>query len=63
MSLLQYLEEQEEAEQEEEQQWKYAYGEEPETIGAGGEGCQSNYGEYLSKSQICLESDVYNHMI
>lgn len=53
LSSAQYLAEQEEQEQQEEeedgQQYKYAYGEEPETVGARGEGCQSNYGEYMSE--------------
>ena len=44
-------EEQEQQEEEEEgNKYKYAYGEEPELVGARGEGCQSNYGEYMSKS-------------
>ena len=56
--FTQYLEEQEEEEEEEEedeeQQWKYAYGEEPEVVGARGEGCQSNYGEYMSEYPCCV---------
>lgn len=42
--------EEEEEEQEEEDQAEYEYGQEPETVGARGVGCQSNYGEYMSES-------------
>jgi hypothetical protein len=49
-------EQQEQQEEEEGNKYKYAYGEEPELVGARGEGCQSNYGEYMSKSLICFRS-------
>jgi hypothetical protein len=42
-------EEEEEEEQEQDEEAEYQYGQEPETVGARGVGCQSNYGEYMSK--------------
>jgi hypothetical protein len=65
--LEQWVEEQqEEAEQQQEeyenQKYQYEYGEEPPLIGARGEGCSSNYGEYMSKSINSFHSENDHHL-